>query len=524
MPTIGSMKLCTPSQMQSIDRRAIDGLKIPGLTLMENAGIRVADVICERFEIENKLVAVVCGKGNNGGDGFVVARLLHQRGAKVLAFLIGEKSEVKGDALTNLDRAQAAGLTIHEIADPAAFAIPVDCELIVDAIFGTGFSGPVKSPYAEIIRAVNDHHAPMVAIDAPSGLDGATGHVADPCLRADITVTFGLPKYGQVIYPGKAHVGELLVADIGFPERAMSEEGINLNYLTPAEATAMLPYRAPEANKGDFGKLFVLAGSVGYTGAAVLTAEAGLRSGTGLVILGCPSGLNDIFETKMTEVITKPLPEVRNRRCLALRGLGEVREMVKWADAVAVGPGIGTYHETRELIFRLLANLDKPAVFDADALNILARDIDKLHGHSAPLVISPHPGEMARLTGRTIEQIQKNRIGVALEFAQEFNLVCILKGAPSMIAAPNGQAWVNPTGNEGMATAGSGDVLTGIIGGFLAQGMLDIDAAVLGCCVHGKAGDMARDQFGSRGMIAGDILMLLPEALRGMEERDLTNG
>jgi NAD(P)H-hydrate epimerase len=514
--------------MQAIDRRAIEGLKIPGLTLMENAGARVADVICERFEDENspaggiagKTVAVVCGKGNNGGDGLVVARLLHQRGAKVLAFLIGEKSAVSGDALTNLERARAAGLTINEIADPAAFSIGADCKLIVDAIFGTGFSGPVKAPYAEIIRAINAHHAPTVAVDAPSGLDGATGQVADPCIRADITVTFGLLKIGQTIFPGKSYVGELLVADIGFPEQAIAAERINLNYLAPIEAAAMLPYRAPEGNKGDFGKLFVLAGSEGYTGAAALTSESGLRCGTGLVILGCPKSLNDIFETKMTEVITRPLPEVRNKRCFALRGLGEAREMVKWADAVAVGPGIGTYHETRELIFRLLAGLDKPAVFDADALNILSRDIDKLKGHSAPLVISPHPGEMARLSGRSIEQIQKNRINTALEFAQEFNLVCILKGAPSVIAAPNGQAWINPTGNEGMATAGSGDVLTGIIGGFLAQGMIDIDAAVLGCCVHGKAGDIARDEFGSRGMIAGDILAMLPEALKGMEEID----
>jgi NAD(P)H-hydrate epimerase len=503
--------------MQAIDRRAIEGLKIPGLTLMENAGTRVADTIGERFELEGKAVAVVCGKGNNGGDGFVVARLLHKRGVRVVVFLIGEKSTVRGDALTNLERAQQAGLTIQEIADPAAFAIPSNCELIVDAIFGTGFSGPVNSPYAEIIRAINAHHAPAVAIDAPSGLDGATGQVADPCVRAEITVTFGLPKYGQVVYPGKAYVGELLVADIGFPEKAISEERINLNYLTPKEATAMLPFRAPEANKGDFGKLFVMAGSEGYTGAAALTAESGLRCGTGLVILGCPKSMNDIFEMKMTEVITRPLPEVRNKRCFALRGLGEAREMIKWADAVAVGPGIGTYHETRELVFRLLERLDKPAVFDADALNNLAKDVDKIKGHSAPLVISPHPGEMSRLTGRTIEQIQKNRIGVALEFAQEFNLVCILKGAPSVIAAPDGQAWVNPTGNEGMATGGSGDVLTGIVGGFLAQGMLDIDAAVLGCCVHGKAGDIARDEFGARGMIAGDIMAMLPETLREME-------
>ena len=492
-------------------------MKIPGSQLMDTAGTRVSETILEHFDIAGKTVTVVCGKGNNGGDGFVVARLLHEKGARPEIFLIGEKTQVRGDALVNLERSEKAGLRVDEISNSGQFRISTDSLLIVDAVFGTGFSGPVNAPYNDVIQSINAHRAPVVSVDAPSGLDGSTGQVATPTVQADITVTFGLPKLGQVLYPGKSHVGKLVIADIGFPERAISEEGIELNYLTPAEVTAMLPFRAANANKGDFGKLFVLAGSEGYTGAAAMTAEAGLRSGTGLVILGCPSSLNDIFEMKLTEVITKPLPEVRKRRCFALRGLGEVREMVKWADAIAVGPGIGTYHETRDLIFRLLSRLDKPAVFDADALNNLAKDMEQLRGHSAPLVISPHPGEMSRLTGKSIEQIQKNRVNVALEFAQEFNLVCILKGAPSVIAAPSGQAWINPTGNEGMATAGSGDVLTGLVGGFLAQGMLDIDAAVLGCYVHGLAGDLARDQLGPRGMIAGDILRLVPEALRRME-------
>jgi ADP-dependent NAD(P)H-hydrate dehydratase / NAD(P)H-hydrate epimerase len=503
--------------MQSIDRRAIEGMKIPGLTLMENAGTRVVETILENYELPGKFVTVVCGKGNNGGDGFVVARLLHKEGIQVELFLIGEREAVKGDALTNLEHAEKAGLKVVEIADPSAFAISPDSELVVDAIFGTGFSGPIKAPYDEVIRKINAFGAPVVAIDAPSGLDGASGLVADPTVLADLTVTFGLPKLGQSVYPGKLFCGQLVVADIGFPDKAINEERISLNILMADEAARMLPFRAPVGNKGDFGKLFVLAGSVGYTGAAILTSEAGLRSGTGLVILGCAESLNDIFEIKSTEVITHPLPEVRNRRCLALRGLGEVREMVKWAYALAVGPGIGTYHETRDLIFRLISKLDKPAVFDADALNILSKDPTQLKNHPAPLVISPHPGEMARLTGKTIAEIQKDRINIALQFAQEYNLVCILKGAPSVIAAPSGQAWINPTGNEGMATAGSGDVLTGIIGGFLAQGMIDIDAAVLGCYVHGLAGDLACDEYGARGMIAGDILAMLPEALMELE-------
>jgi hydroxyethylthiazole kinase-like uncharacterized protein yjeF len=509
------MKLCTPSQMQNIDRRAIDELKIPGLNLMEAAGEKTAEAILHRYGgVRHKKIAVVCGKGNNGGDGFVVARYLNQHEALISLYLIGEKNAVKGDALANMERVRKIGLTINEIADASRFEIPADCSIIVDAIFGTGFAGEIEAPYDEIIEKMNAHTASIVAVDAPSGLNGATGEISEPAIKAQMTVTFGLPKLGQLVYPGKSYCGELIVADIGFPYRAIADENIRLNVLMNDESTMLLPHRAPDSHKGDFGKIFVLAGSEGYTGAAALTAEAGLRSGTGLVILGCPSGLNDILEAKLTEVITKPLPQVKNRRCFALRGLGEVREMVKWGDAIAVGPGIGTYHETRELIFRLISKLDKPSVFDADALNILARDMDYLGAHAAPLVISPHPGEMSRLTGKAIEDIQRNRINIALEFAEEFNLVCILKGAPSVIAAPSGQAWLNPNGNDGMATAGSGDVLTGLIGGFLAQGLMDIDAAALGCFIHGKAGDIASVHFGNRGMIAGDILRMLPEALR----------
>jgi len=504
--------------MQNIDRRAIDGLKIPGLQLMETAGTRVVETVEAQFgSVSNKVITVVCGKGNNGGDGFVAARLFSKKGAKVELFLIGDKSEVKGDALSNLDRVEKEGLFIKQVMAPLDFAIDKNTVVIIDAIFGTGFSGDIRPPYGFVIEKINHHEAPVVSIDMPSGVNGGTGEMAEYAVIADITVTFGLPKLGQAVYPGKDCCGMLIVADIGFPREAINEEEIDLFYLMEDEAALMMPRRSPDSHKGDFGKLFVLAGSEGLTGAAAMAADSGLRSGTGLVILGCPSGLNDILEQKLTEIMTKPLPEVRKHRCLALRGLGEIREMVKWADSVAVGPGIGTYHETRDLVFRLISKLDKPAVFDADALNILARDMSYLKNHLAPLVVSPHPGEMARMTGKSIEEINNNRIDTALELADEYNLVCVLKGAPSVIAAPSGQAWINPTGNEGMATAGSGDVLTGLIAGFLAQGMMDIDAAVLGCYIHGSAGDLACESLGSHGMIAGDILRMMPMALRRLE-------
>ncbi len=492
---------------------------VPGWELMESAGSSVVEAINEHFgDISGRVVTIICGKGNNGGDGFVVARYLHEKDVRVELFLLGDKETIKGDARVNMERAEKKGIFVKEILGTDDLSINRDSALIIDAIFGTGFNGDIKPPLDHIIQLINDHSAPVVAVDSPSGLDCASPKVADYTVFADLTVTFGLPKVGQTIYPGKDFCGLLLVADIGFPPEAIDEEEIDLSYLMEDEAAAMLPRRAPDSHKGDFGKLFVLAGSEGFTGAAAMSSDSGLRSGAGLVILGCPSGLNDILELKLTEVMTKPLPQVRNRRCLALRGLGEIRGMIKWADAVAVGPGIGTYHETRDLIFRLISKLDKPAVFDADALNLLAKNMDYLKNHSAPLVISPHPGEMSRLTGKTIEQIQKHRIEMALEFADEYNLVCVLKGAPSVIAAPSGQAWINSTGNEGMATAGSGDVLTGLIGGFLAQGMMDFDAAVLGCYVHGAAGDLAYESLGSHGMIAGDILRMVPLALRRLEE------
>jgi len=513
------MKLVTPKQMQNIDSYAIDNLGVPGIELMEAAGARVVESIEEYIkDIGSQSVCIVCGKGNNGGDGFVVGRLLKEKGAIVKVFLIGDKKSVKGDAKLSLEKVEEKWLDVEEISNPDDFDIPENCTLFIDAIFGTGFSGDIREPYDFIINQINDYGVPVIAVDCPSGLDGATGNVADPTVRADVTITFGLPKFGQAVYPGKAYCGHLIVGDIGFPDKAIDHEECDLSMLVDEDASALLPHRAPDSHKGDFGKLFVLAGSEGFTGAAALTAESSLRSGAGLTVLGCPSGLNDIFESLLTEVITKPLPDVRKRRCLALRGLGEIREMIKWSDAVAVGPGIGTYHETRDLIFRLISKLDKPAVFDADALNILAKNNDYLKNHSAPLVISPHHAEMSRLTGKSVAEIEEDRIDITREFASHYNLVCILKGAPSVIADPSGHVWLNPTGNEGMATAGSGDVLTGLIGALLAQGLMDIDAAVLGCYIHGMAGELACEKLGSFGMIAGDIMRFLPEAFKTLSE------
>ena len=513
------MKICTPKQMQEIDRKAIKELGIPGLELMENAGRGTFEEIIDRYgAIEDRRVIVICGKGNNGGDGFVVARYLKEEGIDVDIFLLCKKDVPKGDAAVNLQRAIQLDIPIHEVLKPEDFQIPLDTLLIVDAIFGTGFSGEIKAPYDTIINVINNMPVPVVSVDTPSGLDGATGKVAEPTIEADLTVTFGLPKIGQTLYPGKEYCGSLEIVDIGFPPEL--DDDINTYLVTEDDAEMLLPERKPDAHKGDYGKLFVLAGSTGLTGAAVMASNAALKCGTGLVVLGCPASLNPIFETKLTEVMTKPLPDVKKQGCLALRGMGEIRQQIDWADAVAIGPGIGTHHETTELVQRLVTQVEKPMIIDADGLNIIAKDPEILKQHKGPLIISPHPGEFSRLCGKSIEEITDNRLELASAFAREYNVTVILKGASSIIADPSGEAYINSTGNDGMATAGSGDVLTGLIGGFLAQGMDAAEAAVLATYVHGLAGDEAADITGKRGMIAGDILDSVTEALYKLDGFD----
>ena len=424
------MKICTPKQMQEIDRQAIKGMGIPGLELMENAGRAVYREIIDRFGImKGRSIAVVCGKGNNGGDGFVVARYLKEEDVDVEIFLLCKKDVPQGDAAVNLQRAIQLDIPIHEVLEPADFQVPANTWLVVDAIFGTGFSGDIKPPYDAIIARINDMPVPVVAVDAPSGLDGETGKVSTPTIRAELTVTFGLPKIGQVLYPGKSYCGSLEVVDIGFPPGL--DKHINTYLVTDDDAEMLLPPRKPDAHKGDYGKLFVLAGSTGLTGAATMTSMAALKCGAGLVALGCPASLNPIFEIKLTEVMTKPLPDVKKKGCLALRGMGEIRQQIDWADAVAIGPGMGTHHETTELVQRLTRQVEKPMVIDADGLNILAKDTAILKQHKGPLVISPHPGEFSRLTGLSIAEIADNRLKHAAEFARRFNLTVILKGARS---------------------------------------------------------------------------------------------
>ncbi len=513
------MELMTSEQMRNVDRRAIEDMGIPGLDLMENAGNSVADFIDNLLvDYENPSISVICGKGNNGGDGFVAARHLSDMGYAVQCFLLSKPEALKGDAAVNYNRAIANGILVKVIESPDELMLPPNTDLIVDSIFGTGFKGQIKGLAADIIKKINDLLIPVVSVDCPSGVDASTGEVSTPCVIADYTITFGRPKLGLYFPPGRDYAGVVHTVDIGIPDEAVEAEKINLFLTTPEYLHFNLPKRPSNGYKGTFGYLYVLAGSVGLTGSASLTSESALRTGCGMVRLGCPSSLNDIFEVKLTEVMTSPLPEVRKKRCLALRGLGEIRKDIRdWADAVALGPGLGTHFETKELIRRLVPSLKLPTVIDADAINNLAGADEVFQQIDFPCVLTPHPGELSRLMGKPIDELTKDRFTTLREATKRFGVVIVFKGSPMLIGEPSGRIYVSPVGNSGMGTAGAGDVLTGIIGSLLAQGMDAFPAAICGTYILGAAGDFALTMYGNRGLIAGDIKESIPDVLMDFE-------
>lgn len=509
-------KLVTGREMSEVDRRTIAEAGIAGVELMERAGAEVVAAIAARWDGLAGLQAVVlCGKGNNGGDGFVIARLLGAGGAAVRVFLAAEREAVQGDAAEHLRRYEQEGGVVEatgEDLSPLDAAI-AQADLVVDALLGTGLQSAPRPTIARVIERVALGRCPVVAVDLPSGVESDSGRVQGACVQAALTVTFGLAKIGQVFYPGRSYCGTLHLADIGFPADIVQSTQATALLLSAEGLGSLLPQRRGDAHKGSCGSVAVVAGSVGMTGAAALTADAALRSGAGRVSLGVPASLNDILEVKLSEVMTVPLSEVRKRRCLSLRALGEVRDLLLSADVLALGPGLGRYRETAELVRRLVLESELPLVLDADGLNAFAGAADLLKGRSAPLVLTPHVGEFARLSGLDREQILAAPIAVARDFAVAFGTTLVLKGAPAVVALQDGRVAVNSTGNPGMATAGSGDVLTGVIAGLIAQGVDYEVAACLGVYLHGRAGDRARDQLGEWGMRAGDLAAEIPVAL-----------
>jgi len=512
------MKLVTAEEMKKIDTRAIEGMSIPGAMLMENAGRGVVSVIKKGIgEVEGVSFAIVCGKGNNGGDGFVVARFLKNDGASIRAYLLGRKSEVKGDAKTNLEIALKAGVELVEVRSDASLSKLGDglgsADVAVDAIFGTGFKGAPGGIPGKAIDLLNQFEGIIVSIDVPSGLDASTGQIGGPCVLADVTVTMCLPKRGLLLYPGKDHTGDLYVVDIGIPPLAIEKEHLKVELIEDTYVRSVFPMRPSGAHKGRFGHLLVVAGSPGLTGAGALASMSGLKVGCGLVTLGIPESLNDLMEAKLTEVMTLPLKETRSRT-LAREALDSILSFLEKADALALGPGLSTNPKTRELVLKLLPEVNCPTIVDADGLNNLSYETSVIRQCKAPLVLTPHPGEASRLIGVKASGIDLGRIDYAVKMSKGFSSTVVLKGAPTVVASMDGLAYVNPTGNSGMATGGSGDVLTGMIGGFLAQGLNSLEASTVAVYLHGLAGDLGAEEHTEYSLVAGDIMENIPSAIK----------
>ncbi|MBU4560961.1 NAD(P)H-hydrate dehydratase [bacterium] len=520
------MRVVTAEEMREIDRKTIAS-GIPSIELMENAGRAVAKAIKSHYRpLRGKEISIFCGKGNNGGDGLVIARLLAKEKAKIKIFLLTRKKELKKDPKTNLRKALKQKIEVIETDTSQKlkkFRQEIKkSDLIVDAILGTGIKGAPKGLEAKAIKFINSLKKPMVSVDIPSGVEGSTGRVSGEAIRADLTITFGLPKIGLVVYPGAEYVGKLEVAHIGFPKRFLSDKEIKVYLVTKEDISSYLKPRRPDTHKGTYGHLFVIAGSVGMTGAATLTSQAAslcfgaLRSGVGLVTLGIPESLNEIMEVKLTEGMTLPLPETK-KKTLSLKAKEEILKFSKKADALALGPGLSANKETKQLIRNLIKKISLPMVIDADALNALVGHLSILQSriqHPGSRIITPHPGEMARLIGKKAKEVQENRIKVAGDFAKKYKVIVVLKGARTVISDPKGNICINPTGNPGMASAGVGDVLTGMIGSFLAQRREPLEAAKMGVYLHGLAGDLAAQEKGEEPLIASDVLEKLPQSFK----------
>jgi NAD(P)H-hydrate epimerase len=508
------MKLVTAAEMRELDRKAIEEVGIPSLVLMENAGRTTYRILRREFANPSP-VAVIAGRGNNGGDGSVVARYLAQAGIPVAIFLVAGRDQVKGDALVNLEIAARMGLEIVEVREeqdlnPLAHRL-ARSGLIVDALLGTGLNSEVRGLMRLVIDEINRMRPPVLAVDIPSGLCADTGQALGAAVRAQVTVTYGWPKIGQILPPGRDYAGRLWQVDISIPPELAREVPAEL--AEAAEMRALLPPRPWGGHKGNFGHLVVIAGSAGKTGAAALASEAAVRSGAGLVTLGIPASLNDILEAKITEAMTLPLPEAIGERALGMKALEPLQNFLENKTAAALGPGLGTHPETGELVRRLTRDLPLPMVIDADGVNALAGAPELVKTAAGPRILTPHPGEMARFLGTTTQAVQADRLGTARKAAAAANAVVVLKGAQTLVADAQGRVSVNATGNPALASGGTGDVLTGLIGGFLAQKLDPWDAARLGVYLHGLAADFFVDRSGPRGLIAGDLLLIFPEVL-----------
>lgn len=512
-------------EMQNIDKLATEEYGIPGIVLMDQAAKAVADTVLRKENFSDGStgkIVILCGKGNNGGDGFGAARYLQNAGMQVEVFLINATLEdIKGDAAIEANMLYKAGVSIKPvIKEESLSAVKHAClraDIIVDAMLGTGFKGELKGLYKSVCHMVNALDKVIVAVDIPTGVDADLGTRAEDAIWADTTVTMALPKTGLLLYPGKENVGELILAGIGMPDALLDASSSNKYLLQANNIKALLPVRKPNAHKGDAGRVVIAAGSPGFIGAAAMCSWGAVKAGAGLVSLLTAASCREILSIKLNEVMVHGLKE-KASGVLDASAIEKILQQAAKADVLAVGPGFGTSEGTAKAVLDILAKCEVPVVIDADALTALKGNTEILQQMTVPKVLTPHPGEMARLTGLSIGEIDRERVAVAGKYAMIWNAVVVLKGAPTVIGLPGGQVFVNTTGCNAMATGGSGDVLTGIIAAYIASGMDVASAALAGVYLHGLAGEIASGN--EIGLAAGEIANTLPLARKQLYENE----
>jgi len=521
------MRVVTAEEMADLDRRATAEFGVVAGVLMDRAGQQVAAIVSGLLTATNgRRVVVLAGKGNNGGDGLVAARYLRRAGAEVTVLLLERPDLFTGDAAAALAAAHEAGVPTREVSPETLGGeltmLLASADVLVDAIFGTGFRGSITGLVGDVIGAANRSGKPIVAVDVPSGLHADTGRLAEPHIRATQTVTLGLPKVGLVLYPGAEAAGALYIADIGYPPALLTTAGISAHLVTASMVQAVIPARRPDSHKGDHGRVLIVAGSVGFSGAAILAALGALRVGAGLVTVGVPASIYPIVASRIIEAMPTPLPA--SDGMVAAGALEHVKALAAACDVIGIGPGLSRDFGAMHVVTGIFG-VDRPLVIDADGLNVLVGKTNLLAQARKPVVITPHPGELSRLVEVPVAVIQDDRIKSARAAAGRFRCIVVLKGARTIVAAPGGEAFVVPTGNAGMATGGMGDVLTGVIVGLMGQGVAPLGAAYAGAYLHGLAGDLIASARGMSGMLASEVADHLPIAMqrvRSGEQTDIT--
>lgn len=518
--------LLTADEMKGCDREAVESGKVTGVALMDKASLGVSKVAGNLLgDARGKRIAIICGKGNNGGDGLGAASYLAQMGADVNVLLIGSESEISGDVKTFLEKAKKlssehAKIQIQEFEQVADSLSLNDYDLVIDAVFGTGLSDEPQDAAKRAIQMMVDAFTPILAVDLPSGLNSDDGTAYTMSPRAVATVTMGKLKRGLIMNDGKENAGEISVIDIGLPDGLAATTNIDTYVIGASDVKDLLPQRRAETYKHAVGKVFALVGSVGMTGAGIMVGRAAMRAGAGAVVLGVPSELNNVYESQLTEVMTVPLPQTGDGS-LSLAVLLQIQKNLEWANVLVVGPGLSRNQETSQLVAKILRSHDGAVLVDADGLNAIADQPDILHETHAELILTPHHGEFSRLTKFSVEEISKNRIEMARRYAKDNKLTLVLKGSPTVIGTKEGKVYVNVHGNPGMATAGMGDVLTGIIAAMMGQKLGPVDAAIAGVYLHSVAGDIALESKGVYSLIASDVIDSLPQAFKKVIDGDV---